>query len=221
MKGKKLLFGMLPLSAAMILAACNPSVPASSSSNPASEETPSSEIVTPTPTSSETSKEEVTHREGLNKTLAEGAVTRDYDERFDKTIEDFSGESLNGVSDATRHNAFLREVVDSNLPDFQNSPDAAIFKMAAGALDGDKTLLGSSIVHLSMRVTEGKLPLKDLVFAIRPSDDIQPTFLKLTSPKQLTKMAIRILNLQTNSKILPSTLETLLMMQQPPSQERL
>lgn len=171
MKGKKLLFGMLPLSAAMILAACNPSVPASSSSNPASEETPSSEIVTPTPTSSETSKEEVTHRGGLNKTLAEGAVTRDYDERFDKTIEDFSGESLNGVSDATRHNAFLREVVDSNLPDFQNSPDAAIFKMAAGAFDGDKTLLGSSIVHLSMRVREGKLPLKDLVFAIRPSDD--------------------------------------------------
>lgn len=173
MKGKKLLLGMLPLSAAMILAACGEDHPVTSSQTPDSSviTTPSSEINPPAPVSSEEHRESVTHRGGLNKTLAEGAITRDYDERFDKMVEDFSGESLKGVTDATRHNSFLREVVDSNLDNFQNSPDAAIFKMASGTYDGDKTLLGSSIVHLSMRVTEGKLPLKDLIFAIRPSDD--------------------------------------------------
>ncbi len=171
MKGKKMLLGMLPLSAAMILAACNPDAPATSSNSNGSDSSSNSETISPSSTGSESKGEAVTHRAGLNKTLAENAITRDYDERFDKNIEDFSGESLNGTSDATKHASFLREVVDSDLDGFPNSPDAGIFKMASGTFDGDKTLLGSSIIHLSMRVTEGKLPLNDLILGIRPSDD--------------------------------------------------
>ncbi len=168
---------MLPLAASLIMAGCNDDdsstsskggddtssiAPSSSSSDPGSS---SSSIPTPTPT------DPVQHRDGLTKTLGDGAITREYDERFDAIVEDFSGESINGVSDGVLHKGILREVVDSKLTSFQNSPDAAIYKMASSAFDGDKTLLGQSVVNFKMRVIEGKLALKDLIFAIRPSDD--------------------------------------------------
>ncbi len=187
MKGKKIL-GLMCLSAAMLLASCGPSTPTPTSSEvpPASTEVvppaPSSEVVPPAPSSdtdsdtadsdSESKPEEITHREGLNKTLAEGAVTRTYDERFDSIVEDFSGESLLGTSDGESHAGYLREVVDSNLASFQNSPGAAIYKMASGTFDGDRTLIGQSTINIKMRVAEGKLTLKDLILGIRPGDDI-------------------------------------------------
>ncbi len=180
MKGKKIL-GLLCLSAAMLLASCGSSTPTPTSSEvpPTSSEvppTPSTSEVPPAPSSetesdSESKPEEITHREGLNKTLAEGAITRTYDERFDTIVEDFSGETLLGTTDGESHDGYLREVVDSNLGSFQNSPGAAIFKMASSTFDGDKTLIGQSTINIKMRVAEGKLTLKDLILGIRPGND--------------------------------------------------
>ncbi len=176
MKGKKFLWVMLPLAAGLILAGCNNDKGSSSSdaggdntssSTPAPVDPGDSSSSTPTPTP----VDPVQHRDGLNKTLADGAITREYDKRFDEEVEDFSGESLLGVSDGVSHKGILREVVDSNLTSFQNSPNAAIYKMASSAFDGDKTLLGQSVVNFKMRIVEGKLALKDLIFGIRPSDD--------------------------------------------------
>ncbi len=156
MKGKRLLWAFLPLSAAMILASCTE--PVESSSQPSSSE-------------SSSVKETITHRTSLNKTLADGAVTRNYDERFDTVVEDFSGEKLLGTSDGTSHNAYLREIVDSNLESFQTTPDGAIYKMANATFGGDKTILGQSTINFTMRVAAGKLSIKDLILGIRPSDD--------------------------------------------------
>ena len=178
MKSKKFVWAMLPLSAAMLLASCGVDTPASSSSaDPAPR---SSEVTPPAPSSEQgsvsqgpqsDSHENVDHRDGLVKDLAEGAVTRDFDERFDQSVEDFSGDSLSGTSEAAIHKGILREVVDSNLPSFQNSPNAAIFKMASASFGGDPTLLAQGSIHFKMRVTEGKLPLSDLIFGVRPSND--------------------------------------------------
>ena len=167
MKGKKLL-GLLCLSAAMLLASCGSPTP-----TPASSEVPPASTASEVPptSDSESKPAEITHREGLNKTLAEGAVTRTYDERFDSIVEDFSGASLLGTTDGESHAGYLREVVDSNLTSFQNSPGAAIFKMASGTFEGDKTLIGQSTINIKMRVAEGKLTLKDLILGIRPGDD--------------------------------------------------
>lgn len=176
MKGKKFLWVMLPLAAGLILAGCNNDKGSSSSdaggdntssSTPAPVDPGDSSSSTPTPTP----VDPVQHRDGLNKTLADGAITREYDKRFDEEVEDFSGESLLGVSDGVSHKGYLREIVDSNLTSFQNSPNAAIYKMASSAFDGDKTLLGQSVVNFKMRIVEGKLALKDLIFGIRPGDD--------------------------------------------------
>lgn len=119
MKSKKIIWAFLPLSAAMILASCgtNEPTPEPSSETPTTSEVGASEL----PPSSETESHEgeiITHRQGLNKTLAEGAVTRAFDQRFDVSVEDFSGDSLNGTSSAEIHKGFLREVVDSNLDSF-------------------------------------------------------------------------------------------------------
>ncbi len=172
MKSKKIIWAFLPLSAAMILASCgtNEPTPEPSSETPTTSEVGASEL----PPSSETESHEgeiITHRQGLNKTLAEGAVTRAFDQRFDVSVEDFSGDSLNGTSSAEIHKGFLREVVDSNLDSFQKTPGAAIYKMASAAFSGDPTLLGQGSIHFKMRVTEGKLPMADLIFGIRPSND--------------------------------------------------
>ncbi len=181
MKGKKLLLVMLPLSVGMILAACGPDNKpdqSSSSNSPASSVTPTPASSSETPISSseqqDTSSSKtdpVTHRAGLNKTLAEGAITRNYDERFDTIIEDFSGDSLLGTTDGATHKAYLREVVDSNLESFQITPDSAIYKMASATFGGDKTLIGQSSINFKMRVASGKLSIKDLILGIRPSDD--------------------------------------------------
>ena len=179
MKGKKIL-SLLCLSAAMLLASCNPATPSSSTSEvppaPSSSEVPpepssTSEVPPDSTSSSEDKDDQIAHREGLNKTIAEGAVTRTYDERFDKIVEDFSGETLLGTTDGEQHKGFLREVVDSNLESFQNSPDVAIFKMASPAFGGDKSLIGNSVINIKMRVAEGNLALKDLILGIRPSND--------------------------------------------------
>ena len=172
MKGKKIL-GLLCLSAGLLLASCSPSEPGPTSSevppaSSSSELPPESSSEVPPDTSS---AEQVTHRGGLNKTLAEGAITRTYDERFDAIVEDFSGASLLGTTDGTSHAGYLREVVDSELESFQNSPDAAIFKMASSTFEGDKTIIGTSVINIKMRVASGKLALKDLVLGIRPSDN--------------------------------------------------
>ncbi len=181
MKGKKLLLVMLPFSVGMILAACSPDNKpdqSSSSNSPTSSVTPPPASSSETPISSseqqDTSSSKtdpVTHRAGLNKTLAEGAITRNYDERFDTIIEDFSGESLLGTTDGVTHKAYLREVVDSNLESFQITPDSAIYKMASATFGGDKTLIGQSSINFKMRVASGKLSIKDLILGIRPSDD--------------------------------------------------
>ena len=197
MKGKKLIWGLLPLSAAMILAACNNEVPTpSDSKEPTSSEvtptTPSSEDPTPTPTpSSEEPREDVTHRAGLNKTLAEGAITRDYDERFDKVVEDFSGETILGETTGEKHEGYLRVVIDSNLDSFpvDTDPNKAFFKMASSAFDGDKTLLGQGAIHLKMRVTEGKLPLKNMVFGVRPGNDNNANVYKINMADALNEDA--------------------------------
>ena len=173
MKSKKLIWAFLPLSAAMILASCGTDTPTpepSYSENPTTSEVGTSEL----PSSSDTSSQEgevITHRQGLNKALAEGAVTRAFDKRFDIPLEDFSGESLLGTSNVEIHKGILREVVDSNLDSFQKTPGAAIYKMASASFGGEKTLLGQGSVHFKMRVVEGKLPMKDLIFGIRPSND--------------------------------------------------
>lgn len=176
MKSKKAVWVMLPLSAAMLLASCGETkpTPPSSETNPSTSEVTSStsgDKGSSTPSSESTSQESIDHRNGLVKELAEGALTRSFDERFDQSVEDFTGESLSGTSDATIHKGILREVVDSNLESFQNSPNTAIFKMASGAFVGDPTLLGQGSIHFKMRVTEGKLPLKNIILGIRPSDD--------------------------------------------------
>lgn len=175
MKGKKLIWVALPVSVMMILAACggdktDPSSTSASSSDVTSSVTPTPSS-TPTTESSSSVQDPVTHRAGLNKTLAEGAVTRAYDERFDKEVEDFSGASLLGTTTGTQHNGYLRVIADSNLDSFPQTPGSAIFKCATATFGGDKTLMGQGSVHFKMRVTEGKLDLKNLIFGVRCSDD--------------------------------------------------
>jgi hypothetical protein len=118
-----------------------------------------------------TSVEPIDHLPAFNKDIDEGAVTRTYDERFDTIVEDFSGETPLGTTTGATHDGFLREVVDSNLDNFQSTPGAAIFKMSNGTFGGDNTLIGQSSINFRIRVAKGKLALKDLILGIRPSDD--------------------------------------------------
>lgn len=170
MKGRKLWMGLIPLSVGMILAGCKTKT--SESGNVTADPLPTSDTTSPATSDSHTSEaSDVTHRNALNKNLADGAITRDYDERFDKEVEDFSGESILGTTTGTVHNPYLRVIVDSKLDSFPKTPGSGIFKMASATFDGDKTLLGQGAIHFRMRVAEGKLSLNDLIFGVRPSDD--------------------------------------------------
>lgn len=122
----------------------------------------------------------VNHQNPLNRNVPEGAVTRTFKENFDLMVDDFSGNTLAGnmTGSAVEENSgFLRVLVDSENDDFPSSPDAAIYKMAAGSFDSAKP----DAVGFKMRlVGEGTFSVSNLVLGLRGNDnlDVYPISLK-------------------------------------------
>ena len=194
MKNKKLIWAAMPLALALLLAACGQRpapTPSSSSesettessetgssetgsseesseSSESSESTESSESSEESSESSESSSEseEIEHRAGYVKGLPDNAVLRVYDEEFDTMIDDFSSETLNGETTGTVHNGYLSAVVDSEDANFPANIDKAIYKQAA------ENFGPATAITFTMRVVEGKLPLENLILAMRPTDNV-------------------------------------------------
>ncbi|MBQ4255544.1 MAG: hypothetical protein II721_06130, partial [Bacilli bacterium] len=92
---------------------------------------------------------------------------------------DFSGETLAGVTDGKRHSGFLRALVDSNLGSFPKTTDGAIYKAASGTYEAMN--FGANGIGFRMRVSRGKLALKNLRLELRGGDGY------LTYPIQLAE----------------------------------
>ena len=195
MKKKSKAWAVLPL-AALLLACGAPSTSSTSSAAPTpSSSATSSSSVAPTPSSSETSTpsssqaptpsssdtsapssseaptpEVITHLDAYTG-VAAGAELRDFDERFDTKVDDFSGETINGTTDGVRHNGILRALVDSELDNFPKTTDGAIYKAAAGTYEAMN--FGANGIGFKIRVSRGKLALKNLRLELRGGDAFQ------------------------------------------------
>ncbi|MDR0831501.1 MAG: hypothetical protein LBM99_01240 [Bacillales bacterium] len=101
------------------------------------------------------------------------AETRVFDARFDTVIDDFSGATATGTGNAVYSNdAVLKVLVGDHgpvTPAKPISPDAAIYKGAGGSFDFHlKEGIGFRI-----RLTEGTLPLSNLVLGLRGADNLR------------------------------------------------
>ena len=140
-----------------------------------SEEQPS----TPTETSAEQSVPEVIEHLDAYTAVDEAAEVRKFDERFDVPVDDFSGATIAGVTDGTRHNGFLRALVDSAVDGFPKTTDGAVYKAASGTYEAMN--FGANGIGFRMRVSRGKVGLKNLRLELRGGDAFQ------TYPIQLTE----------------------------------
>lgn len=95
----------------------------------------------------------IQHRTPYVKTLGEG-IQREYDERFDEMVDDFS---------TSQRGPVLRVLVDSEDPDFPNTPAKTIYKQGTGKVPFAQ---GYSI-GLRVKLVEGELPLANLILALR------------------------------------------------------
>ncbi|MCH4228792.1 MAG: hypothetical protein LKF75_03740 [Bacilli bacterium] len=169
------------------LAACEPadqsSTPGPDSTPTTSDNTTSNPTTSDEPTSNDSNSqpEVITHRNEWTKSVPEGAITRDYDKRFDEEVEDFSTATLAGSSTVNVHNGFLRSVVDSNLDSFSKDAGSAIYKVAAGTFEAMN--LGTNGIGFRMRVKEGKLSLSNLVLELRGDDAFKTYPIQLSAAK--------------------------------------
>ena len=116
----------------------------------------------------EAAAQSVTHQAPFVKTVDENAVLRNYDEKFDLMVDDFSGSTLKGTLVGSENEGLLRVLVDSENGDFPNSGDASIYKTASAAFGAAHP----DVVGFKMRaVGEGVLSINDLVLGVRGSDD--------------------------------------------------
>ena len=169
MKNKKIAWAMLPALLAMLLAACGSPKSTETGTDTGTDTETGTETETETGGTQTETSEVITHRPGYVKGSPEGAVTRKFDEEFDTLLDDFSGATINGQTTGTLHDGYLTAVVDSedqNFPTADNKGDKSIYKMGA------PTFEPAASVTFKMRVVEGKLPLKNLVFALRGTDDL-------------------------------------------------
>lgn len=164
----------------MVLAGCGggasssvaPSSVVPSSSQPASSsEAPKSS--SPAPSSSvkpsSSSQDPIAHKDPYVKAAPEGAVVREYNEKFDLMVDDFTSENLKGTLVGERNPGNLRVLVDSQNEDFPKSEDASIYKTAAAEFDSTKPdVVGFKIRKLG----EGNLKTENLIFACRGNDAV-------------------------------------------------
>ena len=161
MKKKNLGLLLLVASAGMVLASCGDKPTPSSPDEPPVSSTSDSE---PAPSTSSEDEDPIDHRAPYVSDVGEG-VQREFDARFDKIVDDFSGETINGETDGVRHNDYLKVLVDSNNGDFPCTPGGAIYKKGTGEIRFEN---GYSI-GFKIRLAEGKMPLKNLILGIRSS----------------------------------------------------
>ncbi len=180
MKKKLIAWAVLPLAA--LLAACGGPKPTPSTSSPTdtSEDTSihTSEDTSEETTSEDTSVDPVVEHLDPYAPIADGAELRTYDARFDAPIDDFSSNTLQGATDGVRHNGFLRALVDSALPGFPKTTDDAIYKAAGGTYEAMD--FGANGIGFKIRVSRGKVALKNLHLELRGGDDYQTYKIELT-----------------------------------------
>lgn len=141
----------------------------SSGTSSTSEETSSSESSSE---ESSSSVDPIEHREDFVKNIASDAITRDYDERFDVIVEDFSSaSSIAGTTTGHTSSAFMRSVIDNQLDSFPGDAGSALYKAAAGTYESMN--FGSNGIGFSIRVAEGEIALEDLVLELRGDDAYQ------------------------------------------------
>lgn len=163
MKKSKLLTILLMVG--VMSAGCSgngPNNPTSSPSLPNSSDTiPGTSTITPPGPSMD-------HQNPLVKSVAEGALVRNYNDAFDTMVEDFSGESLVGttVNGEFSSHGVLRVLVDSENQDFPNSADASIYKMATG----NYAIHEYDTIGFVMRKVNGTIDYSNLVLALRGND---------------------------------------------------
>ncbi len=165
MKKKIFVMSMASLLCALPLVSCggDAPVPSASSNPPSSSDSGLSSEVPP-----------VTTMEEFVSTVDPDAVTRDFDDRFDVEVEDFSGENIAGKTTGTKNKGYLMVNIDNNLPSFPMSKDKPIYKLASGSFEAMH--LGQNGLGFKMRVTKGSIKLSDLVLELRGDDawdDIQ------------------------------------------------
>ncbi|MBQ2494473.1 MAG: hypothetical protein II520_04490, partial [Bacilli bacterium] len=181
MKKKLIAWAVLPLAA--LLAACGGPKPTPTPSSPTdtSEDTSihtSEETTSEETTSEDTSVDPVVEHLDPYTPISETAELRTYDARFDAPIDDFSSNTLQGATDGVRHNGFLRALVDSALPGFPKTTDDAVYKAAAGTYEAMD--LGANGIGFKMRVSRGKVALKNLHLELRGDDAYQTYKIELT-----------------------------------------
>ena len=120
--------------------------------------------------SSSSSQEPVEHLEGYAP-VSSAIETRDFDERFDVMVDDFSGDAIQGTTTGTLHEGYLRALVDSNLDSFPNTTDGAIYKAASGSYEAMN--FGANGIGFKMRVSRGRLGLANLRLELRGGDGYQ------------------------------------------------
>jgi len=131
--------------------------------------------------SSSSNIETIIHQDAFVTAMPEGAVTRDYDSRFDKMLEDFSSETLAGTNANGIHNTanYLRVLVDNTAIGYPNSTDASIYKMATGTY----TLQNYEGIGFKIRLAKGKINYSNLVLALRGDDAFQTYPITLADAK--------------------------------------
>ncbi|MBP5216303.1 MAG: hypothetical protein J6038_00525, partial [Bacilli bacterium] len=165
MKNKSLL--LLLVSAGMLMTACNPTQP--SSSTPSSDTSiPSGDSSSSIPSSDSSGRgETIPHMNPFVKSIENPSATRKFDDRFDLMADDFSGATINGTTDGVINPSTLRVLVDSQDPNQPKSPDAAIYKIGSGVYDMDKF---DGIGFKMRMVGNKKLNLSNLVLGLRGGD---------------------------------------------------
>jgi len=167
MKKKQLAWAVLPLAALFVLASCGTS---DTSSVPDTTSDVTSVIPSSDPLPPSTSEPEG-HTQvigSFNRTAAEGEGTREFDDRFDIEVEDFSGETIEGTTNGERHNGKLRAIVDNLSPNYQDSTDGAIYKAASGTYEAMN--FGANGIGFRIRVAKGSVKLSDLQLELRGGD---------------------------------------------------
>ena len=131
------------------------------------------------------------HQDNFVIEIASPSVTRDFDERFDNMVEDFTGSTLNGTTEASVEEAKLRVLVDSTAENPPKSDDASIYKMATGIY----ALESYDEIGFKIRMTGNKeLKLSNLVLALRGDDAWKTYPIKLSEAKDIDGEALPALS---------------------------
>lgn len=154
---KKSLLKILPLFAAMLVTACD----GGNSTSPSGSQGSTSVSVGGTSGTSTSAPVDVVNHQEAFVSANDGAVTRKFNENYDKLITDFSGETEGNVKN------HLRVLVDNTCEGAPISEDASIYKMATGSFEIHNF---DGIGFRMRKVGEGTLKLSNLVLGLRGDD---------------------------------------------------